>query len=181
MVTFDKPIVIQYKDREARQWVTFQRLHAHINTTSSNEYTTAGSTRSSYSLTFTVRFNPELKKVAHALQDYRSRLVDEDISDTDAFHAVKGWFGVEVERRKTLALETSAMLDHAFAFLEETFLQGQELVMFVTEITAGFDTSWFVENFGCDAYFRHNKELLFDETQQRIRDSIAAAKQEETL
>ena len=84
-------------------------------------------------------------------------------------------------RRKTLALETSTMLDHAFAFLEETFLQGQELVMFVTEITAGFDTSWFVENFGCDAYFRHNKELLFDETQQRIRDSIAAAKQEENL
>ena len=122
-----------------------------------------------------------MQREINALQSYRSRLVDEDISDTDAFHAVKGWFGVEVERRKTLALETSAMLDHAFAFLEETFLQGQELVMFVTEITAGFDTSWFVENFGCDAYFRHNKELLFDETQQRIRDSIAAAKQEETL
>ena len=71
MVTFDKPILIQYKDREARQWVTFQRLHAHINATSSNEYTSAGSTRSSYSLTFTVRYNHELKRIAHALQDYR--------------------------------------------------------------------------------------------------------------
>ena len=69
--TFDKPIAIQYKDREARQWITFQRLHAHINTTSSNEYTSAGSTRSSYSLTFTVRHNSELRRVAHALQDYR--------------------------------------------------------------------------------------------------------------
>ena len=70
-MTFDKPILLQFKDREARQWVTFQRLHAHINTTGSNEYTTAGSSRSSYSLTFTVRYNPELKKVAHSLQDYR--------------------------------------------------------------------------------------------------------------
>ena len=70
-MTFDKPILIQYKDREARQWVAFQYLHAHINATSSNEYTTAGSTRSSYSLTFSVRYNPELKKVAHSLQDYR--------------------------------------------------------------------------------------------------------------
>ena len=69
------------------------------------------------------------------------------------------------------------MFDNAFAFLEQTFSQSQELVMFVTEITAGFDTSWFVETFGCEAYFRHNKELLFDETQKRIRDSIAAAKE----
>lgn len=71
MKTFDKPILIQWKDQKARQWVTFQRLHAHINTTSSSEYTTAGSTRSFHSLTFTVRYNPELKKVGYAMQDYR--------------------------------------------------------------------------------------------------------------
>ena len=120
----------------------------------------------------------------NALQDYRSRLVDEDISDEDAFEAVKGWFSGEVAKRKTLAQDCSAMLNNAFAFLEQTFSQGQELVMFVTEITAGFDTSWFVENFGCEAYFRHNRELLFDETQNRIREQIAAAKaaqQEEQL
>ena len=116
-----------------------------------------------------------------ALQTYRSRLVDEDIADEAAFEAVKTWFGGEVARRKALAEETAAMFDNAFRFLEETFSCGQELVMFVTEITAGYDTSWFVENFGCEAYFRHNKELLFDETQQRIRDSIAAAKGEQSL
>ena len=71
MRTFDKPILIQCKDREARQWVTVQRLHAHVNTTSSNEYTSAGSTRSSYSLTFSVRYNPALKQIAHSLQDFR--------------------------------------------------------------------------------------------------------------
>ena len=122
-----------------------------------------------------------MQREINALQSYCSRLVDEDIADADAFAAVKTWFGGEVERRKTLALETSAMFDNAFAFLEEAFRQGQELVMFVTELTAGFDTSWFVENFGCDAYFRHNRELLFDETRQRIRDSILAAKQSENL
>lgn len=70
-MTFDKPILVQFKNRETRQWVAFQRLHAHVNTTSSNEYTTAGSTRSAHSLTFAVRYNPGLKRVAHALQDYR--------------------------------------------------------------------------------------------------------------
>ena len=110
------------------------------------------------------------------LQTYRSRLVDEDIADAEAFAAVKDWFGEEVECRRAMAEETSSMFDNAFRFLEETFSQGQELVMFVTEVTAGYDTSWFVESFGCEAYFRHNRELFFDATQNRIRESIAAAK-----
>ena len=114
----------------------------------------------------------------NALQDYRTALVEGDVADADAFETVKGLFGAQVARRKELAQRTSAMLDNAFAFLETAFSQGQELVMFVTEITAGADTSWFVENFGCEAYFRHNKELLFDQTQQRIRDSILEAKSE---
>ena len=54
--------------------------------------------------------------------------------------------------------------------------QSQELVLFVTEITAGFDTSWFVEEFGCEAYFRHNKELLFDERRQQILDKITGSR-----
>ena len=49
--------------------------------------------------------------------------------------------------------------------------------MFVTELTAGYDTSWFVENFGCDAYFRHNQELLFDSGRKRIRRELAAVRE----
>ena len=117
----------------------------------------------------------------NALQAYSTRLTEEDIADEAAFASIREWFGSEVEQRRTLAQKTSAMFDHTFAFLEETFKQGQELVMFVTEITAGFDTSWFVENFGCDAYFRHNSELFFDETQKRLHDQIAAIRGSETL
>lgn len=117
----------------------------------------------------------------NALEDYRRRLMDEALSaPEEAMDAVRGWFGQEVEQRAALAQETKAQLDHAFAFLEEAFGQGQELVLFVTELTAGPDTSWFIETFGCDAYFRHNRELLFDDTRQRIREKISAAKTMET-
>ena len=113
----------------------------------------------------------------NALEDYRQRLLREGLSaPAEAMDAVRAWFGEEVERRGTLASETGARFDNAFHFLEQTFGQGQELVIFVTEVTAGYDTSWFVENFGCDAYFRHNRELLFDDTRHRIREEIAAAK-----
>lgn len=113
----------------------------------------------------------------NALEDYRRRLAGEGPDGPEeAMEAVRGWFGQEVEKRASLAREAKERLDHAFAFLEETFGQGQELVIFVTELTAGPDTSWFIETFGCDAYFRHNRELLFDDTRRRIREDIAAAK-----
>ena len=113
----------------------------------------------------------------NALEDYRTRLLAEDVTSGDqAMDLIRAWFGAEVEKRQTLGDETARFFDNAFRFLEETFGQGQELVIFVTEITAGYDTSWFVEEFGCEAYFRHNRELLFDDTRHRIRDEIAAAR-----
>jgi NADH dehydrogenase/NADH:ubiquinone oxidoreductase subunit G len=81
----------------------------------------------------------------------------------------------ETEKREALAGETGRMFESAFAFLEEAVGPSQELVLFVTEITAGFDTSWFVGEFGCDAYFRHNRELLFDETRRSILDRLTKA------
>lgn len=111
-----------------------------------------------------------------ALEEYRRRLALEQAAPARAMDAVRGWFGEEVDRRKTLGRETGTMFDNAFRFLEQTFGQDQELVLFVTEITAGPATSWFVENFGCDAYFRYNRELLFDDARHRIREEIAAAR-----
>lgn len=99
-----------------------------------------------------------------------------DVPEEEAMDAARVWFSRQVDRRADLGQETGDMFDNAFRFLEETFGDSQELVIFVTEITAGYDTSWFVENFGCDAYFRHNRELLFDDTRHRIREEIAAAK-----
>ena len=93
-----------------------------------------------------------------------------------AMDAVRRAFSEETKARETMGAETGRQFDNAFRYLEEAVGQGQELVLFVTEITAGYDTSWFVEQFGCDAYFRHNRELLFDRRQEQIRDRILAAR-----
>ena len=116
------------------------------------------------------------QREVNALEGYRQRLAAEAVPDGEAMDAVRGWFRREVDRRAALGEETGKMFGSAFRFLEETFGEGQELVIFVTEVTAGYDTSWFVENFGCEAYFRHNRELLFDDTRRRIREEIAALK-----
>ena len=96
-----------------------------------------------------------------------------EIEDADAqMDALRALFTAETDRREALADETGGMFDSAFRFLEEAVGPGQELVLFVTEITAGYDSSWFVGEFGCDAYFRHNRDLLFDETRQGILDKL---------
>ncbi len=100
------------------------------------------------------------------------------LSPEEAMDLIREQFTKLTEERQTIADETGTRFDNVFRFLEASFGQGQELVIFVTEITAGYDTSWFVENFGCDAYYRHNRELLFDDTQSRIAREIESMNSE---
>lgn len=119
-----------------------------------------------------------VKRETECLNRYRERLIAENITDGGALDAVRAWFQEEVDARKRAGEAAGRHFDNAFRYLEQTFGDSQELVLFVTEITAGFNTSWYVEHFGCDAYFRHNKELLFDDTRRRIQADILAAKSE---
>ncbi len=116
----------------------------------------------------------ELKqKEINVLESYKSKLLNlGKLTPEGTMGMVSEWFREEVSGRKELGDKAGREFDNAFRFLEEALGQSQELVIFVTEVTAGYNTSWFVENFGCDAYFRHNKELLFDDTRKRILEQL---------
>ena len=75
----------------------------------------------------------------------------------------------------------SAMLDNAFAFLEEAFGAGQEMVIFITELTTNFYSVKFISENGSEKYYRYNAELLFDEKQKTILQDIEKAKTELNL
>ena len=105
------------------------------------------------------------------LEEY-IKAVDEIPESREQMDAVRTLFSEDTSRRESLADETGLMFDNAFRFLEDAVGPRHALVLFVTEITAGYDTSWYVGEFGCDAYFRHNRELLFDVTRQSILDKI---------
>lgn len=105
------------------------------------------------------------------LEAYQQALLQE--AGTEAMALIRERFAAETAERERLADETGGLFDCAFRYLEEALGESQELVIFVTEITAGYETSWYVESFGCDAYYRHNRDLLFDQTRSRIRREIA--------
>ena len=114
------------------------------------------------------------------LDAYRQTITLEKVPDEQQFDRLKALFSADVDARAAAADKTDAELANAFAFLDAAIPDSQELVLFATELTANWFTSWFIQNFGCDAYFAHNKRLLFDDTQKQLLQNIESARNEES-
>jgi len=89
-----------------------------------------------------------------------------------AFQIIKKRFDDENAKLKKTAAATRTRLDNMFAFCEKVFPEGQELLILVTELTLNPAAARFIGKYGCDAYFRNNKNLLFYERQTEIIRSI---------
>ena len=88
------------------------------------------------------------------------------------FNAVKSLFDQDAQDQKKQAAQLGKQLEHMFAFAEDVFGEGQEMLMIVTELTASSAASQFIAKYGCPAYFRNNKVLLFYERQKRLIQEI---------
>lgn len=89
-----------------------------------------------------------------------------------AFKIVKKEYNAKVKALSKSADVVKKKLSNMFLFSEEVFGEGQELLIMVTELTSNYSSARFISEFGCDEYFRHNKELLFYERQREIITKI---------
>ena len=62
-------------------------------------------------------------------------------------------------------------------FLEESFGEGQELIYFMTVLTANRHSSTYIARFGCDAYARFNQELLLFDAKDLLKQEIKAGQE----
>ncbi|WMI81090.1 ATP-binding protein [Anaerotignum sp. MB30-C6] len=116
------------------------------------------------------------------LMGYDKEVKSLGLRDKDeVFQQIKTSFTNEVETRQTLIDTGAKELENAFLFLEETFGAGQEMVIFITELTTNFYSVKFISDNGNEKYYQYNKELLFDEKQKSILKDIESAKAEGTL
>ena len=97
---------------------------------------------------------------------------DSPSTGADAFKTIKSIFDKENTKLKENAQQTRQHLENMFAFCEIAFPEGQELLILVTELTLRPKAARFIGKYGCDAYFRHNKNLLFYERKTEIIQSI---------
>jgi hypothetical protein len=84
------------------------------------------------------------------------------------FAAVKADYDAHVADMRGAAKRAKGRLEAMFAFAEEVWPEGQELLILVTELTMNCHAARFISRYGCDAYYRHNQELMFYQRRTEI-------------
>ena len=116
------------------------------------------------------------------VEKYMNNAVKNGLKDKEeVFLYIKDEFSKVTENRQSLIDEASESLDNCFDFIEKAFGTGQEMVIFITELTANYYSVKFIGENGCDRYYNYNKELLFDEKEKSIIKDIEKAKPEMEL
>lgn len=112
--------------------------------------------------------------VLERLMYYAQRINEERFVDgTFAFAALKEWFQESVEKRQRVLEQAAQELKRAFRFLEQNFGESQEMVIFVTELTAHYYSVWFLSNCPSEEYNYYSKHLLLSQEKKEIQREIS--------
>nr|MCR5216237.1 ATPase [Lachnospiraceae bacterium] len=98
--------------------------------------------------------------------------VEKALDGKEAFLVLKELLEESRAANKAEASSVKANFEAVFSFLEEVFGDGQEMLILVTELTTNPYTANFIGKYGCEAYFKHNKDLLFSERQKEIMNAL---------
>lgn len=102
-----------------------------------------------------------LSKLKESMSESDAALFTEakDLAENCFLNAKRG-FDVQRIVLEETELETEKALEHAFDFMEQAFENGQEMVVFVTELTLGKEAVMFLADHTCERYMKYNQELL---------------------
>lgn len=84
-------------------------------------------------------------------------------SGQDAFGRIREKFDARVEQYKRETGQVQERLHYLFVFVEDTFGSGNEMLVLLTECTVQADCAAFISAYGCEAYTRHNEEMMLTE------------------
>ena len=90
------------------------------------------------------------------------------------FAMMKGAFDVQVARMKEENGRIQTRLHNLFAFSEVAFMDGNEVLVLVTELTVNVYSARFIGLYGSADYQRHNEDLMLHERQDDIMKEIEA-------
>lgn len=110
------------------------------------------------------------RKISGCLAGYGKGLKEEGINrKEDAWQWVRSRFMEESDCYEQEKKDCGQKLEHAFDFMEAAFGNGQEMVIFVTELNGAEASVAFLGQYDCERYYHYNKELLFDEQEKALR------------
>ena len=110
-------------------------------------------------------------RTVSVLEEISGKISDRQ-DEEDTFAMIRDEYSGRVDAHRAKSDETRARLSNLFRFAERCWGEGNEMLMIVTELTADLDTTAFISKYGCDEYFAHNKNLLFNEREIEINQQI---------
>lgn len=111
--------------------------------------------------------------VGAMLEEYAQQMRKEAVSNREqAWEWVRQKFMEHSDCYEAMKEDCKSRLEHAFDFMEAAFGNGQEMVIFVTELNTSGACVRFLDEYECERYYQYNKELLFDEQEQAIRQKL---------
>ena len=117
----------------------------------------------------------ENNRIIRFMEEARKMLYLESVSGSqEAFVIVKAKFEKELAEMKKETIRIRSRLENLFAFVEEAFAEGNEMLILVTELTVNHNSARFISQFGCDAYQKHNEKLMLSERQMLLKEEIEA-------
>lgn len=111
--------------------------------------------------------------VEEALNRYLQTVKAESLQDGETIFArVKELFGEEKACYEALSKEAGQMLEYAFDFMEGTFGDSQEMVIFITELNTSIHAVRFLQENECSRYYQYNRRLLFEDREADIKSRL---------
>lgn len=89
------------------------------------------------------------------------------------FASASAGFQVQKEKLTQLETETAQALEYAFDFMEQAFANGQEMVVFVTELTINSESALFLSEHTCERYKQYNEQLLVGTRKTELLSELA--------
>lgn len=93
--------------------------------------------------------------------------------DAFIFEKEKERFGILRDELEALEDAQLIRLNHAFTFMENAFQNGQEMVVFVTELSMDSHSVWYLQDNSCAAYEKYSQELLVGTKRREILSALA--------
>ena len=118
------------------------------------------------------------RKVILALEELMHELSlargDGTATTDEALYALaKQWFTKRESARKAAIEKTGTELTNAFGFLHDAFSDGQEIVLFLSNLNASSACLRFIRECGNDAYYQYNQFLLLHDQRSTLRAEAA--------
>ena len=113
------------------------------------------------------------RAAVNALQELLHHLAKTASGDIDGdYGIVKAWFSEREKARKEMVRMTDAHISNAFRFVKLVHGEGQEMVIFLSEIASGYYTMKFINEHGNEEYFRYNELLLLKDRRRKLQEEI---------